>query len=57
MVQLKMATFNVVICHKEPENRPAIDEEGIYLCLVVYKIRKENTVVLSECECINLSFV
>ena len=52
-----MATFNVVICHEEPENRPAIDEEGIYLCLVVYKIRKENTVVLSECECINLSFV
>lgn len=48
MVRLKTATFNVVICHKEPENRAGIEEDGIYLCLVVYKIRKENTVVLRE---------
>lgn len=33
----KMATFNVVICQNEPENRPRIEEEGIYLCLVTYK--------------------
>ena len=45
-----MAPFNVVICHKEPESRPGVGEEGIYLCLVVYKIRKENTVVLKEWE-------
>lgn len=24
--------FNVVICHKEIEKRPGIEEEGIYLC-------------------------
>lgn len=46
MVHLKMATFNVVICQKEPENRPEIEEEGLYLCLVVYKIGKDNTVML-----------
>lgn len=47
-----MGPFNVVICHKEPESRPGAGEEGIYLCLVVNKIRKENTVVLKEQECV-----
>ena len=42
----KMATFNVVICQKDSENRPGMEEEGIYLCLVAHKTRKENTVVL-----------
>ena len=46
MLCLKMANFNVVICQRDPVNRPRIEEGGIYLCLVAYKIRKENMLVL-----------
>lgn len=46
MGRLKMATFNVVICQKEDESRPGIEEEGLCLCLEVYTERKDNTVVL-----------
>lgn len=34
MGRLKMAIFNVVICQMETQDRPGIEEEGIYLCLV-----------------------
>ncbi len=59
VAHLKMATFNVVICHKQPENRPRIKEEEIYLCLEVYKRRKENTDVnrVQSCICHLLDLV